>query len=384
MKIYTVMLAGGSGSRMNSTLNKTLIPLFGKTVIRRSVESFESLTDEMVIVCHRDILSDIRDEVENSDLTFPVRFVTGGSTRQQSVQNGLLSFNFSGEDIVLVHDAARCLVSPRLISEVIRSVKESGSGIPGIQVSSTYKICDDFGTVVNTPERDHLFEVQTPQGFYARDLLAVSLKASEDGFLGTDDASLMEHYKRPVRIVPGERTNLKLTTQEDLISANLILKGGKDPMRIGMGYDVHQLTEGRKLYLCGTEIPWKYGLLGHSDADVALHALMDAMLGACGLGDIGRHFPDSDEKYKGISSILLLKETNRLIKEAGFTVFNADITIVAQEPKLMPYIPQMLHNVSEALGIQESALNIKATTTEKLGFEGRKEGISAYAVCTVA
>ena len=154
-------------------------------------------------------------------------------------------------------------------------------------------------------------------------------------------------------------------------------------MRVGMGYDVHRLVEGRRLVLCGVEVPWDLGLLGHSDADVALHALMDAMLGASGLGDIGRHFPDTDERFSGISSLLLLKETNRLIEEAGFRVRNADITIVAQKPKLMPFIPQMIRTVADALQIEESAVNIKATTTEKLGFEGRGEGISASAVCLV-
>ena len=154
-------------------------------------------------------------------------------------------------------------------------------------------------------------------------------------------------------------------------------------MRVGMGYDVHRLVEGRKLVLCGVEIPWDLGLLGHSDADVALHALMDAMLGACGLGDIGRHFPDIDDRFKGISSLLLLQETNRLVREAGFSVSNVDVTIVAQRPKLMPFIPQMIRTVADALQIEESAVNIKATTTEKLGFEGRGEGISASAVCLV-
>ena len=154
-------------------------------------------------------------------------------------------------------------------------------------------------------------------------------------------------------------------------------------MRIGMGYDVHRLAEGRKLYLCGVEIPWNLGLLGHSDADVALHALMDAMLGACGLGDIGRHFPDTDEQYKGISSLVLLRETNRQINEAGYIVSNVDITIVAQKPKLLGFIPRMIHSVADTLAIEEAAVNIKATTTERLGFEGREEGISAFAVCTV-
>ena len=155
-------------------------------------------------------------------------------------------------------------------------------------------------------------------------------------------------------------------------------------MRVGMGYDVHRLVEGRKLILCGVEIPFESGLLGHSDADVALHALMDAMLGACALGDIGKHFPDTDDRYKGISSVHLLQETVRIIRDAGYKAANADVTIVAQKPKLLPYIPQMISNIASVLNLPEDRINVKATTTEKLGFEGRMEGISSYAVCTVA
>ena len=383
MRIYTVMLAGGSGSRMNSSVNKTLLPLCGKTVIRRSIEAFSGLTDEMVVVCHPDAMRDLVREAGEASVPFPVRFAAGGSTRQQSVQNGLLSFAFEDRDIVLVHDAARCLVSADIIRNVIESVKDYGSGVPGIPVTSTFKICNPDGFVTHTPDRSCLFEVQTPQGFLANELLNASLKASEDGFEGTDDAGLMEHAGFRVRIVAGEKANIKLTTPDDLISAAQILKGASMSMRVGMGYDVHRLVEERKLYLCGVEVPWTHGLLGHSDADVALHALMDAMLGACGLGDIGRHFPDTDDRYKGISSLLLLRETNRLINEAGFRLLNADLTIVAQKPKLMPYIPRMRQTVADALGLSENAVNIKATTTEKLGFEGRAEGISAYAVCLV-
>lgn len=381
--VYSVILAGGSSSRMKGPVNKTLIKLCGKSVIRRSVEAFSALSDQMVVVCHQDVRQDLIREVGEASVSCPVGFVNGGNTRQQSVLNALLSLDIGDEDLVLVHDAARCLVSREIIMNVISSVRSCGSGVPGIAVSSTYKVCDAQGLVLQTPDRSSLYEVQTPQGFIAKDLLHASLKASEEEFEGTDDASLMEHYGYPVRIVPGSKSNLKLTTPDDLSAAELILRGGIPSMRVGMGYDVHRLVEGRRLVLCGVEIPWDLGLLGHSDADVALHALMDAMLGASGLGDIGRHFPDTDDRFKGISSLLLLKETNRLINDAGFSVRNADITIVAQKPKLMPFIPQMILTVSEALQIKEDAVNIKATTTEKLGFEGRGEGISAYAVCVV-
>lgn len=383
MKIYTVLLAGGSGTRMKSAVNKALIPLCGKTVVRRSAEAFSPMTDEMVVVCHADVQPDIMREINAQPLPFPVRFTAGGETRQQSVLRGLLALDIQEGDMVLVHDVARCLVTPGVIGRVISSVKEYGSGVPAVPVSSTYKICDDEGIVLHTPERKHLFEIQTPQGFRAAELLAALRKAAEDGFEGTDDASVMEHYGYTVRTVSGEKSNLKLTTQEDLAAAKNYLTGVPKQMRIGMGYDVHRLVEGRGLFLCGVEIPWDLGLLGHSDADVALHALMDAMLGACGLRDIGYHFPDTDGRYKGISSLRLLSETRRIIGEAGFSVVNADVTIVAQRPKLLPYIPQMITTVAKALGIRDSAVSIKATTTEKLGFEGREEGISAYAVCMV-
>ena len=383
MKVYTVILAGGTGSRMNSTVNKSLLLLHGKTVIRRSVEAFAGLTDAMVVVCNTDFMNDLAAEAEKANLAVPLQFVDGGKTRQESVLKGLLSCQFENDDIVLIHDAARCLVTSDIIRNVVSSLKESCCAVPGIPATSTYKISNDLGFVVQTPDRKHLYEIQTPQGFHARSLLSVSVRASENGYEGTDDASLMEHYGYPVRIVPGSVRNIKMTTQDDLITAETLLKGGRRSVRTGMGYDVHRLVEGRKLILCGVEIPWTYGLLGHSDADVALHALIDAILGACGMGDIGSHYPDSDEQFRNISSLYLLKDTNRIIREAGFRVFNADITIVAQKPKILPFIPGMVRNVAEALGMEESYVNVKATTTEHLGFEGREEGISAYAVCVV-
>ena len=199
-------------------------------------------------------------------------------------------------------------------------------------------------------------------------------EAYKAGFYGTDEAGLVERFAAPVRMVRGEEANKKITTREDLPAVQ------KD-VRIGHGYDVHRLTEERALILCGESIPHERGLLGHSDADVALHALMDAMLGAAALGDIGRIFPDSDDRYKGISSMKLLEKVCRLIDEKGFAVGNADITVIAQQPKLAPYIPRMRAHVARALGVEEDCVNVKATTTERLGFAGREEGIAAEAVC---
>ncbi len=385
MKTTVILLAGGIGARMGAGINKVLLPLLGKTVLRRSMEAFRGLADEMILVCHRSDMDLLRAEAALAEVDLPVFFTEGGKTRQASVLQGITFRSFAEDEILLIHDAARCLVSPEVIRRVIDSVRACGSGIPCIPASSTFKICDEAGLVLSTPERSSLREVQTPQGITAGCYLPLALRAAEEGFLGTDDASLLEHYGFPVQTVPGERTNLKLTTPEDLIMAESILQKEKPAprMRVGMGYDVHRLVEGRKLILCGVEVPFEKGLLGHSDADVALHALMDAMLGACALGDIGRHFPDTDPAYEGASSLMLLRETVRILAEAGYQVSNADLTIVAQRPKLLPYIPRMVQQIAAVLGLPEDCVSVKATTTEKLGFEGRQEGISATAICAV-
>ena len=383
MKTFVIILAAGKGERMNAGMNKILIPVCGKTVIRRSVEAFSSFADYMIIVSRDEERSLIRSQINGLHLDFPVCFVSGGHTRQESVLNALLTLEYNRGDIVLIHDAARCMADSSLITRVIQSVNEYGSAVPGIPATSTYKMRDEAYYVTATPDRSLLYEIQTPQGFLAEQIIPASIRAAQEHIFCTDDAGILEYYHIPVKIVKGSVSNIKLTEQEDLIRAKIILEGGNLSMRIGMGYDVHRLVSGRKLILCGVEIPFDLGLLGHSDADVALHALMDSMLGACALGDIGRHFPDNDNRFKDISSVSLLRETVNILSDAGYRVFNTDITIVAQKPKLISFIPDMVHLVSSELSLSPDAVNIKATTTENLGFEGRMEGISAYAVCTV-
>ena len=378
MKKVVIMAAGGSGSRMQAGVNKILLPLAGKTVIRHSMEAFRFLADEMILAVRPSDEQSIRHEILLASLPFPVRLVTGGETRQESVLNALRAVNWESDDIVLVHDAARCMVEQELIERVIESCIKLGSGVPAIPAVSTFKQCE-HNLVMQTVPRSSLFEVQTPQAFFGAALLEASNHAWSEHYAVTDDASIMEMAGNTVYIVNGSSGNIKLTTREDYMAAESRL--GDFGFRIGTGYDVHRLTEGRRLVLCGVEIPWGMGLLGHSDADVAIHSLMDAMLGAAALGDIGRHFPDSDDTYRNISSLILLKKTARIISRAGYTFGNADITIVAQKPKLLPYIPQMRKNIADTLECSIDAINVKATTTECLGFEGRMEGISAQAVC---
>ena len=383
MKTRVIMLAGGRGERMKSKKNKILLSVCGIPAIIRSISVFIPFSDEMIIVSRPQDQESISQEIRKSGLSFTFRFADGGQTRQQSVLNGLYALDAPDpQDIILIHDAARCLVKADLIERVISSVRDRGTGIPGIPATSTFKICSPDGLVQSTPDRSGLYEIQTPQGFLADLILPLSVKASEEGFVCTDDAGILEHFHVPVTTVRGDASNFKLTQPEDLIRARNILKG-EVLMRVGMGYDVHRLVPDRKLILCGTEIPFELGLLGHSDADVALHALMDAMLGACALGDIGKYFPDSDDRYHGISSLLLLKETAQILHDHGYVVYNADITIAAQKPKLLPFVPEMIKKIAEALHLPQDRISIKATTTEKLGFEGRMEGISGYAVCTV-
>lgn len=381
---YAILLAGGSGARMGADRNKVLLPLLGEAVLTRSARAFSGHIDGMVVVVRQEDEDDIRHALETAHLPFQLIFTTGGNTRQASVWNGLQALP---EDVhyVLIHDGARCLVDDTTIQNVKDAVIAYGSGIASIPSVDTIKVADQDLRAVSTPDRATLRCVQTPQGF-AKDLIRrAHLHSQSEGYLGTDDASLVEFMGQAVQLTEGSRRNLKLTTPEDMTMAEAFLKESLPlpAIRVGQGYDVHRLVENRDLILCGVTIPHTLGLLGHSDADVALHALMDAMLGATAMGDIGKHFPDTDPAYKGISSMKLLEHVVALLRRHGFRVANADVTIVAQKPKLLPHIPQMRQNVACALELPLERVNVKATTTERLGFEGQELGISAQAVCLI-
>ncbi len=395
--VYSVLLAGGTGSRMHSSVNKVLLPVAGIPCIARSALALAPFTDYLVLVGRPEEKALLLKLLEDSGINKPILFASGGATRQESVHHGLHAAAAHAQDdnaVILIHDGARCLVSAEVIQNCLHSLYTKGSGAASISVTDTLRKSDQSCLAGITVPRNDLQAMQTPQCFYLKDLLIAFSKAAEDGFEGTDDTSVMVHAGFPVFLSEGSRFNLKLTTREDLEMAEKILRESSCRVRqkpdsvlccarVGLGYDVHQLVESRKLILCGVEIPYSMGLLGHSDADVALHALMDALLGAAGLGDIGRHFPDTDARYKGISSMELLESVIGKLSEAGYHPSNADITIVAQKPKLAPYIPLMSEKVASALDLPLSRVNIKATTTEHLGFEGRMEGISAQAVCLV-
>ena len=379
---YAVVVAAGRGVRMGAAVNKVLLPLCGEPVIRHAVRAFceADEIDGVVVVVSADETEQMRAALCGLEKVCAI--VPGGSTRQESVKNGLDALPKEAR-IALVHDGARPLISRELIARCIRQTEDCGSAVVCTPVTDTVKVEKD-GCVVRTLDRSQLRAVQTPQCFFAGELKAAYEAAARDGVSVTDDASVMEHAGHSVHLLESSEVNFKLTTPEDLRRAEDIIGERKFMQRLprtGFGYDVHKLVSGRRLILCGKEIPWEKGLDGHSDADVAVHALMDALLGAACLGDIGRLYPDNDPAFEGADSMKLLADVLRRVKDAGYAVVHADVTIVAQKPKLMPYMDEMRRNLENAMA--GAQVNVKATTTERLGFEGRGEGISAQAVATI-
>ncbi len=381
-----VIVAAGKGARMGLGRNKVLAPLLGVPVLVRTVRAFAGCPEigRIGIVTSADDLEAVRGLLETFSLQERVAYVTaGGADRQESVRRGL---ERARGEIVLIHDGARPFVTRDVIARTIRCAERCGSGVAAVMLKDTVKRVDEAGRVLETPPREGLRAVQTPQTFPLADIREAHELARARGIRATDDAALLEKMGKAVHLVEGDVENIKLTTPEDLQVGEAILRRrgeGPLPMRVGQGYDVHRLVEGRRLILCGVEVPCERGLLGHSDADVAAHALMDALLGAAALGDIGRHFPDTDPAYAGADSMMLLSHVVRLLAGRGYRPGNVDVTIVAQRPKLKDFIPEMRSRLSRVLGIEEDAVNVKATTTERLGFEGEGLGISAQAVATI-
>ena len=375
MSVWAVVVAGGRGARAGLGRNKVFFAWKGRSVLSRCLDALErsGALDGAVLVLGAEDFEQY-DALCAREGASPLvkRVVAGGDCRRRSVRSGLAALPEEVE-IVAVHDAARPFVSPEAVRETVQSARKWGSGVISTPVTDTIKRVGPDGAV-ETLDRAQLRAVQTPQTFDCAKLKVAHERAEAEGFDATDDAALFEHYYGSVRLVtaPGAEANIKLTNPADFE------KLSRPAMRIGSGYDAHRLAEDRKLILCGVNVPHSRGLDGHSDADVAVHALMDALLGALGEGDIGRHFPDSDPAYKGISSMLLLDHVMKIVREHGCGVANVDVTIVAQKPKLAAYIPTMRENLARALGTD--AVNVKATTTERMGFEGEELGISAQAV----
>ena len=383
MKTGCVVVAAGRGKRAGLTYNKAFYPLAGRSVLSRTLDALfhSGEIDEIILVLHGDDLS-LYEETICREGACPLvkNVVLGGETRRDSVYAGLKALS-KDTDIVLVHDAARPFVSKEIIQNVKRDARSFGSGVISCAVTDTVKRISPDGAARETVDRNVLRTVQTPQAFdYQKLLRAHETMPFDEG--ATDDAYLFEKAYGCVHLseAGSARGNTKLTTPEDFAMAEMRFAPA---LRVGTGYDVHRLVEGRRLVLCGVEIPYEKGLLGHSDADVATHALMDALLGAAALGDIGKLFPDKDPAFENISSLVLLSRVKETLCSAGYEAVNCDVTIVCQRPKLAPYIEQMRGALASVLGISPGCVSVKATTTEGLGFEGEGLGISAQSVATI-
>lgn len=371
-KVSAVIVAGGTSARMGG-VDKIFLPLGGKSVIQRSIEVFDAcpLINEIVVVATRANM----EAVAQLASRYPkvIQVTEGGRTRFDSVQCGIAKCD-QFTQYYAIHDAARPFVSNELICEVIRAALQNDGAAPALPVTDTIKVVGEDSVIQGTPNRNELYAVATPQVFEARAYRAAA-KGQNDSF---DDCQLLERAGYKVVIVPGESTNIKITNPEDIEIARQI--AGVTDMRVGQGYDVHRLAEGRKLVLGGVHIKNEMGLDGHSDADVLVHAVIDALLGAASMGDIGGMFPDSDARYKDASSIKLLKEVVERLVQNRFVVCNVDATIICQQPKLAPYIDAMRDNMAKAMGIEPNRIGIKATTEEGLGFTGEGQGIAAQGV----
>ena len=379
-QVTAVLLAAGSSTRMG--FDKLSFDLGGETVLQRSIRAFAScpLVGELVLVGGK---NEAYLEEQAKHCPKPVQVVRGGATRAESAKNGVLA---AGGRLVAIHDAARPFVSEAVMEAVMEAAARCGAAAPAVPVKDTIKqaVRGDGKTVPaycrvsTTPDRSTLYAVQTPQCFdRAEYLAALDELDAEKARLVTDDCSLFELTGRPVELTQGDYANLKITTREDLPRPE---QKEETKMRIGHGYDVHRLVEGRKLILGGVEVPYEKGLLGHSDADVLAHAVMDAVLGAAALGDIGQHFPDTAKEYEGADSLVLARRVAEIIKEHGYRIGNIDATLLCQKPKLASYIPAMRRKLADAFGMDVDAVSVKATTEEHLGFTGEGLGIAAHAV----
>lgn len=330
--------------------------------------------DDIYVVTHADYVVECRNVLPPT-----VTVVAGGKERQDSVFCGLsaLMKDHPDTDYVLIHDGARPYVTTSVIQSTLDHTIETGAAVAVVPVKDTIKLLGDHG--ISTPDRSLLYAAQTPQGFELTLILEAYQAAMGQGFIGTDDAQLVERLGHRVALAEGSYANIKITTPEDLPQKDT--EDLPTQTRAGIGFDVHALVEGRPLVLAGIPIPFEKGLLGHSDADVLTHAIMDALLGAAGLGDIGQHFPDTDVAYKGISSMELLKRVVALLDEKHLKLANLDATIIAERPKMAPFHDAMIESLANTIGCDTDKINLKATTTEKLGIPGREEGIAAEAIC---
>jgi 2-C-methyl-D-erythritol 4-phosphate cytidylyltransferase / 2-C-methyl-D-erythritol 2,4-cyclodiphosphate synthase len=387
-KNFALITASGRGTRFDAEgIPKQYLPIAEISILRHSILAFlnNPRVDNVLCVIHPDDVRLYEESVAGLDILDPV---FGGDTRQVSVRKGLEALQEYDPDKVLIHDSVRPFVSRLIIDGTLDKLETHPAVIPAVAVEDTIKKYSD-GKIEWTLERQDLWRAQTPQGFIYEDIINSHQAFKDLNF--TDDAALNEYAGIPVAIIPGSQNNFKITTKEDYeraqrVASTLNFKI-KEEIRVGTGFDFHKFIKKEKgkgyISLCATKVDHNKSIKAHSDGDVAIHALIDALLGSVAMGDIGDHFPDIDEKYKDIDSSKMLKEVLSILRKKGASIVNIDLTIIAEEPKISKYKQEMKSNLARILNIEKSRINIKGTTTEKMGFLGKKEGIAASCSCSV-
>lgn len=372
MNTVAIIVAAGQGLRAGGEIPKQFQSLCGKRVVEWSIDTFlgSPSIHETILVLSSDTQETFREQYANT----PLKIVLGGMTRTESIKAGLAAIDVTADPIVLLHDAARPGVDEACITQLIQALSDADAAAPALIVSDAVK--RQLPSGLSSIDRTNLFRVQTPQAFRLSTIKAAHA-ASASNLI--DDLSAVESTGAKVTLIPGDERYNKITYQEDFQTMSSLLCTVKSP-RIGNGYDVHALGPGAHVTMCGVEIPHDGALIGHSDADVAWHALTDAILGALALGDIGDHFPPSDDKWKGADSAVFLKAAVEMVHARGFTIGNCDLTIICEAPKVKPHREAMRNRTADITGLSLDCVSVKATTTEKLGFTGRGEGIAAEAI----
>jgi 2-C-methyl-D-erythritol 4-phosphate cytidylyltransferase / 2-C-methyl-D-erythritol 2,4-cyclodiphosphate synthase len=384
MHVTAIIAAGGAGRRLGASMPKQLLEIGGRSILHRSVHAFASHpdVDDVIVALPPDLAADPPLNLDG----LRYRVVAGGARRQDSVANAVKAMN-PGTDVVLVHDAARPFVTADLIARAIEAAARHGAAIVAQPVSDTVKrVRRDEATVaiVETLPRESIFLAQTPQAFRTG-VLQEAIALGESGVIATDEAALAERAGYTVHIVEATAKNSKITTADDLEEARHRLEPALGMAeRVGTAYDLHRLVEGRPLLLGGVRIPAARGAMGHSDADVVCHVATDAILGAASLGDIGRHFPDSDERWKGTSSVDLLRRAVAMVHAAGFRVVNLDVVVILERPKIAPYLDEIRRHLAAALSVLVDRVSVKGKTNEGVDAVGRGEAIAAHAVALLA
>ncbi|MBO0723922.1 MAG: 2-C-methyl-D-erythritol 4-phosphate cytidylyltransferase [Blastocatellia bacterium] len=391
-----IIPAAGSGARFGGERPKQFLEIRGIPIIIHTLRKFDicSEIDAIIVAVQPAEFDSFHRLLQSSGLRKPLQVVNGGKERSDSIANALAAAAETLPelpDLVAIHDAVRPFVTPAQISAVLARARETGAAILALAATDTIKEVER-GFIRRTIDRDRIYRAQTPQAFRYDLLLRANAEARARGALSaaTDDSLLIEGLGLPVAIVEGSAQNIKITTPDDLIQAEGILQqmepaGSRAQIgiRIGLGYDIHRLVAGRKLILGGSEIPYDRGLLGHSDGDSLTHAIIDALLGAAGLGDIGAHFPDTDPRFKNGDSIVFLRHARSLLHDLGYQIAHIDSTILAERPKMMPHIPVMKSRLAEAMAIDTSQINIKAKTNEGMDAVGSGDAIAAQAVALI-